>query len=446
MTTRLLGIDVAPGEVRIARGERRLGGVRLTDVSRLPLAGETLATILARVGGTRRGAHVLTALPPATVAHRVLSLPFRDRRRLTRTVPLELAGQLAADIQDAVVAFEPVADGSNGTTVLAVAARRSDLDEHAALLATAGLAAARIDLAPLPAWNLVAAHVGDAALVLADGAQSSVSIRRAGRIVALRALGRAASDADAFAAEVRWALAALGEPPATIVLAGADAAAVLGAVRAATREVPVLPIGRVAAARGDDLDACAVAAGLVLGAGGNGIGLRLGGTQASAGSWRTAAALAAAAAVLAVINLGLWHVRLAKRDATLRAAIRSAAAAVLPEAPLAAPRAELEAAVAALGRGDGRHTAGALALLRETSARVPASIQLDLDELVVEPEALRLGGRAPSFDAVEALRRALAASPLLAGVAAEETRASVDGRGVEFRLRAERRTAPGTSS
>ncbi len=445
MTTRLLGIDIAPGEVRIARGEHRLGGVRLTDVARLPLAGETLATILARVGGARRGAHVLTTLPPAAVAHRVLALPFRDRRRLARTVPLELAGQLAAEIEDAVVAFEPLAEGGDGTTVLAVAARRADVDQRATLLATAGLAAARIDLAPLPAWNLVAAHAGDAALILADGTQSSVSVRRAGRVVALRALDRAPSDADAFAAEVCWSLAALGEPPPTIILAGADAASVLGALRAATRGISVVPIGRVATARGDDLDACAVAAGLVLGAGRTGSGLRLGGTQASAGSWRAAAALAAAAIVLAVVNLGLWHLRLAQHDATLRAAIRSAAAAVLPEAPLAAPRAELEAAVAALGDGH-RDAAGALALLREASARVPAAIHLDLDELVVEPQALRLGGRAASFEAVEALRRALAASPLLASVAAEETRATVDGRGVEFRLRAERRTAPGTSS
>jgi Tfp pilus assembly protein PilN len=123
------------------------------------------------------------------------------------------------------------------------------------------------------------------------------------------------------------------------------------------------------------------------------------------------------------------------------------AATVLPDAPLVAPRAELEAAVASLDRGGARGgTVGALALLRETSARVPAAVHLDLDELVVEPGALRLRGRAPSFDAVEAFRRALAASPLLASVAAEEARAAVDGHGVEFRLRAERRSAPGTSS
>ena len=131
----------------------------------------------------------------------------------------------------------------------------------------------------------------------------------------------------------------------------------------------------------------------------------------------------------------------------LRDAIHAAAAAALPDAPLVAPRAELEAAVASMQRGGAHGNAGgALALLRETSARVPASIQLDLDTLVVEPDALRLGGRAASFEAVEALRRALAGSPLLVNVAADEARATVDGRGVEFRLRAERRSAPGTSS
>jgi len=147
------------------------------------------------------------------------------------------------------------------------------------------------------------------------------------------------------------------------------------------------------------------------------------------------------------VNLGLWHARLSRRDAQLRDTVHAVAAAALPGAPLVAPRAELEAAVAALDRGAAPGgAAGALALLREASARVPASVRLDLDELVVEPGTLRLGGRTDSFDAVEALRRALAASPLLASVAAEEARATVDGHSVEFRLRAERRSTTGTSS
>jgi hypothetical protein len=444
MTMRLLGIDIAPGELRVARGERRLGRVRLTGLSRIAVRDDELPAVLTHLAAGGR-VHVLTALPAPAVVHRVLTLPFHDRRRLARTVPLELAGQLAGDVEDAVVAFEPLGRDGDGTTVLAVAARRADVAAETAPLVAAGLAPARVDLSPLPAWNLVDPRLGDAALVLADGARSSVSVRRAGHVVGLRALAAAPRDASAFAAEVRWALAALGEMPPAVVLAGADARGGGLADALATRVgLPVQPVGGVTTVAEEDLDACVVAAGLVLG---GDRGLRLGGTATPAGSWRTAAALAAAAVLLAAVDLGLWHARLTRRDAALRDAIRSVAAAALPDAPLAAPRAELEAAVASLERGGAPGgAAGALALLRETSARVPASVQLDLDELVVEPGVLRLGGRAASFETVEALRRALAASPLLASVAAEEARATVDGRGVEFRLRAERRSVAGTSS
>src|SRR5262249_59926152 len=86
------------------------------------------------------------------------------------------------------------------------------------------------------------------------------------------------------------------------------------------------------------------------------------------------------------------------------------------------------------------------AVLRELSTRLPPTLRLDLDELTVEPESLALHGRTDSFDAVDALRRALAASPLLGEVTADETRSTVDGRQVEFRLHAARRSAVGAGA
>ena len=77
---------------------------------------------------------------------------------------------------------------------------------------------------------------------------------------------------------------------------------------------------------------------------------------------------------------------------------------------------------------------------------MPPTLALDLDELVVEPEGVRLHGRTDSFGTVDALRAALAGSPLLSEVTAEETRAAVDGRHVEFRLRAARRAGGGETS
>jgi hypothetical protein len=437
-------VDVAPGEVRLAHGTSLLGRVRLLGVERV--AGEPSAALAA---AARHRPAMLCALPAAAAAHRFLVMPFGDRRRLARTVPMELRGQVAAETEDAAVAFGILGPTAGGTAVLAALARRADLAAHLASLARAGLAPARVELAPLPAWRLLSPAPGEEALVVADGARSALSLRRGGRVAALRALGTTAGEPTTFAAEVRWSLSALGGAPARLVLAGADATPPLAQALAAATGVRVVPLAEAASARlprGAPLAACAVAAGLVLGAAGA-PSLAFDTGTAPAAPLRRAGALAAAAAVLAVADLGLARHELARRDAALAAAVRAEAGAALPGARLAAPRAELEAALAERTRGRPRHGAGGgLALLRELSTRVPSSLRLDLDELVIDGEELRLHGRTESFDAVDGLRRALAASPLLADVRADETRTTVDGRRVEFRLRAARRPAGGTAS
>jgi len=452
--TRLLGLEIAAGEVRVARGERSFGTLRLTALERRPLASPAaLPGVLAELVRTRADV-VLTALPAASATHRFLTLPFRDRGRLARTAPLELLGQLPLDPAGLAVACEPLGAAPGGSAVLAAAVRRDELESHGALLAGARLAPARVDLAPLPAWNLLPATRDDQALVIADGAASALALRRGGRLAGLRALGASAREPAELASEVRWSLAALGGAPATVVVAGADAGGALArALAAATgaRIVPLAEATRLVPRHGmDEIAACAVAAGLVAGAGRAArAGLALGGTEpAGHGSLQRAAALAALALALGALDVGLAHHRLARRDAALVRALAAEAAAALPGARLVAPQAQLEAAVAAATRRAARlgGETGPLEVLRELSARVPPALRLDLDELAVERDGILVHGRAESFDAVDALRRALAASPLLADVTAYETRTTVDGRRVEFRLRAARKPTLGASS
>ena len=444
---RLLGIELGEHEIRIARGERAFGSVRLSDVERVPYADAAeLDQRLAALAAP--GTEVLTALPTTAVTHRLLVLPFRDARRLARTVRLELFGQLPDEPEDALVAYESLGRVTEGSAVLAVVARQADVTAHRALLGSAGLSPLRVELAPLPVWNLLPPALGDVALLVADGTRSTLSLRRDGRIAGLRALVASADDPAALAAEVRWALAALGGIPSTLVVSGAGVVPELATGLAATTGARVVPLAEVAEVPFPDATACAVAAGLVAGtawrarphlvlAAGEGEG---------APAFRRSAALALAALVLGVVDLGLVHHRLAAREAALTAAIRSEAAAMLPGARLVAPRAELEAALSATNHRAARRGPGALAVLRELSTRVPTALALDLDELVVEPDAVRLHGRTDSFGTVDALRTALAGSPLLSEVTAEETRATVDGRHVEFRLRALRRPGGGESS
>ena len=434
---RILAIDLGERELRVASAVHAFGAVRLGAVERIAFADRAeLAAALERLAASRPQA-VMTALPAALVTHRILTLPFRSRHRLASTVPFELLGQLPAAPDDPVVAFERLARTESGTVVLAAVARRADVDASLEPLVAAGLAPARVDLAPLPVWNLVPAAAGDTALVLADGERSALSVRRGGRIAGLRALGAAASEPTELAAEVQWALAVLGGAPPTIVVTGPDA----GPVAAALGAVPLRELASTTA----DIEAGAVAVGLAT-AGRHGIGFEVGAGAAGA-SLRSVAALGLLALVLGALDLGLVRYDLSRRDTALRAAVARTAGEALPGARLVAPRAQLEAAVASALRqrtrlGDGQ---GILEVLRELSTRVPGTVSLDLDQLTIDGDALDLRGRAASFDTVEALRRALASTPFLTEVTADETRATVDGRGVEFRLRAARRPSGASS-
>ena len=449
--TRLLAVDIGEHELRLARGERRFGAVRVTSLERIRLpASSALPDALATLAAEHPGV-VMSVVPAAAVAHRFLTLPFRDRRRLARTVPLELLGQLPCELDGGTIAFEALGAGTGGTQVLAALVRGEDVAARTSMLTAAGIAPTRLDLAPLPVWNLLPAG-NDLAVVVADGRQSSVSVRRAGQVMGLRALGAPAADAIGLAAEVRWSLAGLGGAPATVVLAGADGGAALaGALAGAipARIVPLAELSGTQCTEHTELAACAVAAGLVVGAGRRTpVGLRLAGASADDGSLRRVAALAAAALLLGVLDLGIVRWGLARRDAALTRAIASEAAAALPGVRLVAPRAQLEAAAGATFRHRERLGAqpGVLDVLRDISSRVPPSLRLDLDEVGIERDAVVLRGRAETFDAVDALRRELGGAPTLADVTAEETRATVDGRRVEFRVRAARRHATGASS
>jgi type II secretion system protein L len=443
--TRLLGIDLASDEVRIARVERRLGATGVVECARLPLEpGASLADVLASARAWRPSA-IVAALPIARTTHRVLALPFRDRRRLVETVPLELLGQLPADPGDVAIGHLPLGASGDGTRVLAAVARRADVDQLAATLAAAGARPTRVDLALAGVWQLLD-EAFEGALVVADGERSALLVGGDGQARGWRALAcDPAADPRAFAREVAWAMAALGGAP-RLALAGADAAPDVARALAATTTLTPAPIDEVArpAWRRPALGACVTALALVAGP-----GLTLDEARddlVTARRGRRVVALASAAALLLATDLGLAHWRLARRDAALVGAIHATAEAALPAGTrIVAPRAQLEAAAGALARAPGT-AASLLGLLRELSARVPATVQLDLDQLSVDGDVVRLHGRAPTYEGVDALTRALGASAAFRNVAAEESRAAVDGRGVEFGLRASWRPLTGDPS
>src|SRR5450755_1589108 len=74
------------------------------------------------------------AIPGDQLSVRLLQLPFVDARKIDQVVGYELEGQIVHALEDVVFDHLIVAQGAEGSTVLAAAAKRDDI---AALIAAA---------------------------------------------------------------------------------------------------------------------------------------------------------------------------------------------------------------------------------------------------------------------------------------------------------------------
>lgn len=435
---RVVGLELAGDVLRSAVVEHRLGRRRLVGVAQWPTSdGARTAALLRHASAVRLG------VPAQLTTHRWLTLPFRRVGQLAATAPLELLAQLPHEPADVTVGWCRTGRDASGSTVLAAATRGATLD---ALLATPGLPdSVETWFGPLAAWSLVPANAGDLVLLIADGTRSNLSVRRNGRVVALRGLDAVPTrDDSAFADEVCRTLAVLAPDGGAIAVGGADASATLAATLRARTAATVTSLEALAPATA--AASCVVAAGLAMAGAAERLCFDDARDVAPARIPRRVAGLAAAAALAAVVDLGLYRHRLVAEDAALQEAIAVEAASALPGVALVAPRAQLEAALHQTAGGDVRFDTPVLDTLREASTRLPSDIRLEVDELVVDGARFRLHGRTDSYEHVDALRRALAGARTLTDVRADDTHTGVDGATVEFTLQATRRAAEGTSS
>jgi len=160
--------------------------------------------------------------------------------------------------------------------------------------------------------------------------------------------------------------------------------------------------------------------------------------------WRglsRAALLASAAIVLMVVSFALDARQLEARRDAVRSEIRSIFTAALPGVRnIVNEKAQLQTEIAALEKQ--RRLYGGLApsapraidCLRALTAAVPKDVPLDIDELSLDGETLRIRGSTKTYEGVEAVKRGLATRPEFRNVETKDVRASVDGQRVDFRL------------
>ncbi len=469
MPNHTLALDVGSRTLRAALVERTLRSQRVLGVYAHPRgSGGDLAADLRALAAQHGIAwdEVVSALPGDAVTHRILDLPFADRRRLEQTVPFELESHLPFELDETVIDFQVLGSNDDGTSrVLAVSAPKAAVRAHLAALADAGVDPRLVDLGSLAALNLVrdaaAARGGRVAFVTLDAERATVAVLNDGRLTGFRVVsgGVAGGDLDACLREVRWSLLALADGDALDALwVGGDAVDTPGAVAA---------LGRVLGTTPQTLDAVALATVPVALRGKQsqfattlGLALRQTGDAAPFGVdlrrgefayhrereavWRglaRAGILAAIAVALMVASFLLDARQLAARRDAVRAEIRTLFTAALPGVrTIVNEKAQLQNEIAALEKQ--RRLFGGLApsapraidVLRALTAAVPPDVTLDIEELSLDGETLRIRGSTNTYEAVEAVKRGLASRPEFRNVEAKDVRQSVDGQKVDFRL------------
>ena len=407
---------------------------------------------------------VLSALPGRSVSHRILDLPFRDRRKLQQTVPFEIETRVPFALEDAIVDFQVLSRNGAGTRVFAALAPRDSIDEHLKTLAEAGLEPAILDFAPLSTLNVLQLFEGERpgryGFLHVFGGRGTLAVYENGALGGLRVLDVAGEPlAPALRREILWSLRSFdGQPhPASeaeglpLLVAGLVPGELLDDLRSElgfdVQRLEDLPLRHVPDEFREHQGSYASAIGLALReiAEAPTLGLNF---RREEFSYRRAqqevreilsrfGILSAVVVVLFLASAIVSYQSLSRQYDRLQGAVRTVFTSTLPdERVILDETMQLKQAIEGMRKRAQQIGGGPLSVLevlRELSVKAPKDPRMHVDELSFDAEALRLRARTASFEAVEGVKRSLAESALFRDVQVKDPRTTKDGE-VEFRL------------
>jgi len=476
MAQRILAIEIAGDAVRGALGERSWNSLAMLDVveERRGADEADLAPALARLlDGAGKPDLVVSALPGELVVKRMLSLPFKDQRRLTQTVPFALEEHLPVGVDESVVAFTRVGQEDGKTLVMAAMVRKDDLRHHLDLLARAGINPSTVTLSALALAALLArvrnGNGGPHLLVDLDQSSTSmVLLDNSGMPRAIRTVvtggggaanGAPAPGAAAILGAVRQTLLAHAsdhEQP-ELVLTGPMAAA--PDVRRRMAEALAVPVHTLdefncaallgpLSARSTRFAGClAMLLGETPGAAVELLNFRQGefafrGRTGSLRPWRTSFMLAGAAVAAIALHVGIKVSYNLRQLSEINREIAAIAAPALgPGVSGADAREQLAAQVAAMEKqlhlmGGAGASASPLDTLLALSRALPPHLGAQIVDFTLDEGTIKLDGLADSFATVDRVKKALDMSEYFRDIQVTHATAGSDPSKVEFRLTA----------
>ena len=454
MTKRLIGIDLGQKAVRLAVLTREHGTISVasaTEITHEETENQVASLQDYLTSDFHLGDRLAACLPGGAAFVRRLTFPFSERRKVIAALPFELASQLPVALDDYTTSMQPPANTSDGVVVVAAAVKTTQLAETLEPFDALGLPLHILDLAPHAYVAGLKDYLADGILVCAMEEGASLALISSGEILDYRQLPL---DAEVPIVDQARAIhrqaTALGRTQSldgmVLQLMGPLATQELVAELCTLRDqVELLSI---------DIDGQIIeapllpAVALALRAADTGKGqvfnLRQG-VFALKGEWgglRKALVMAACLAGLTLLmvaaNMGLNYYDKQHQADILEQRIVALYKETFPQSttvvdvPLQMKSAirQLQEDVGIVGLDQ----PSSLHLLRILSD-LPESLSVDVDEVIMERNEVRISGRTITFEAVNRMAETFRKSPYFEKVEVVESKMDLAGKQVSYRMR-----------
>ncbi len=472
MAQRILALELMGDRVRAAVAERSWNSFTLAGVYDKVRADDEadLSGALSRlVVETGQPDIVISALPADRVVKRLLELPFKDARRLHQVVPFALEEHLPFPVDDGAVAFTRVGRAGDHTLVMAAMVRKTDLQHHLDLLQKAGLDPKTVTLAPLALAAMFTRAQNGAkpmAHLVVEGDEESTSVvltDLGGTPRALRSMRGGLMMSDGSAVSPDAAAPILNSVRQTLLGHGEETEVIVAGAAAAHPKVRGLLADSLAMSvrDGGAFDYSGIFEGSVPHTGKysscvamllgespskpldlinfrQGEFLFRGRVRGDLSPFYTSGILAAALLAVTIFHFALGVSANLHRLHQLNAEISAVAGPVLGETDPANARAQLKIGIAKMNKRlsliGGNLTHSPLDTLVAVSSALPSRFPVQMADVQIDSNGLRVTGQADSFATVDQAKRALDASGYFGSIEVAHAKAGSDPSKVDFRM------------
>lgn len=496
MLGKTLGLDISEDTICGVLVKSGLQGRRILGCAAVSIGDSTdYETALAQIVEQLQpgSASCISAVSAEHVSFRNLNLPFTDVRKVRQTISFELESTLPFSIDGLLVDFIVTGQAAEQSMTLAAAVKRSFLAEHLASLAEYGLEPEVLDIRGVPTVTLLQQQRDalENGLFLDIGRkQATVILFLEKRVVLVRRLpfsGRLFLEANETGSESDTASTA----HETAEIAVKDLCRTISNTLMAfvdqtdeqRRPAKVFVTGSVMSCPGikelierflelqveqiDLRNSCnveadaAIAANWQPGLMDNALALALRSGKPGAGfNFRRdefeakkpsrlrqdilhSAVLLAVILAMVLVDFGVEYYFLQKRYHTLDSQVKEIFSRTLPEVTkIVDPVQQLQAKV-----NEAKKTAGAFAgnaanrkvidLLDDISGRIPASLDVSVSRVIIDPEGLQIKGTTDTFNTVDSIKQGLSSSDLFGNVTISSANLDRSGNRVLFEIRSQ---------